>query len=193
MMRLVSLARELLSREEVEEIVINMTSARLTLTVRPDRVEELLRESLEKARSFYGGLGSIREVGESELGDGTIELVISLNRGKLRDLISRARERGDEVVGLESWEDDLRARILLRSASIERALGPIIEDLKKLGFIVEYAGAELEASKTAIFAPPPTAAEFRSSDLGGSASIPLKYRAYLDLCLDLSNRYLFAI
>ncbi|MDK2372304.1 MAG: hypothetical protein QI197_02880 [Candidatus Korarchaeota archaeon] len=194
MRELLSVARSLWERPEVEEVVVNFTSARVTVVINPSYMENLLREALEEAKSSYEGIGHLRELGESDLEDGTFELNLSVERGRLKDLESLAKRRGDEIVGLEIEEGELRARILLRSASVERVLNPLMEELKELKFIVEFAGAELEVSKAAIFAPPPVASVSKVvSSAPASLSIPLKYRAYLDLCMELGNHYLSAI
>ncbi len=194
MRELLLVARSLWERPEVEEVVVNFTSTRVTVMISPSYMENLLREALEEAKSSYEGIGHLRELGESDLEDGTFELNLSVERGRLKDLESLAKRRGDEIVGLEIEEGELRARILLRSASVERVLNPLMEELKELKFIVEFAGAELEVSKAAIFAPPPVASVSKVvSSVPASLSIPLKYRAYLDLCMELGNHYLSTI
>ncbi len=193
MRELMSVAKNLRDRPEVEEVVVNFTSARVTVVVDPAYVENLLRDALEKAKSSYEEFGPLKELGESELEDGTFELTLSVERGRFRDLESLARKRGDEIVGLEIGNGELKAKILLRSASVESAVKPLMEELKKLKFIVEFAGAELEISKSAVFAPPPVS--LGSKVAGGQTllSVPLKYRAYLDLCMELGNHYLSTI
>ncbi|GEM_PF-3420535 len=194
MRELLSVARSLWERPEVEEVVVNFTSARVTVVISPSFMENLLKEALEEAKSSYEGIGLLRELGESDLEDGTFELNLSVERGRLKDLKSLAKRRGDEIVGLEIEEGELRARILLRSASVESVLKPLMEELKELKFIVEFAGAELEVSKAAIFAPPPGASVSNVvNSEPASLSIPLKYRAYLDLCMELGNHYLSTI
>ncbi len=194
MRELLSVARSLRNRPEVEEVIVNFTSARVTVVISPSYVENLLRKALEEAKSSYEGFGPLRELGESDLEDGTFELTLSVERGRFRDLESLAKRRGDEIIGLEIEEGEFRAKVLLRSASIERILKPLMEELKKLKFIVEFAGAELEVSKAAIFAPPPVASVPKVTSGGlASLSIPLKYRAYLDLCMELGNHYLSTI
>ena len=192
MRELLSVAKSLKDRPEVEEVVVNFTSARVTVVISPDYVEGLLRNALGEARTSYGEFGPLKELGESDLGDGTFELTLSIERGRLRDLESLVKRRGDEIVGLEVDNGELRAKILLRSSSVENLLKPLMEELRELRFIVEFAGAELEVSRAAIFAPPPVVSVPR---VGGSASlsIPLKYRAYLDLCMELGNYYLSTI
>ncbi len=192
MRELLSVAKSLVDRPEVEEVVVNFTSARLTVVISPDYVESLLRNALEEAKTSYEKFGPLKELGESDLGDGTFELTLSVERRKLRDLESLVKRRGDEIVGLEAGNGELRVRILLRSSSVESLLRPLMEEFEKLRFIVEFAGAELEASKAAIFAPPPIASVPRVGGLA-SLSIPLKYRAYLDLCMELGNYYLSTI
>ncbi len=194
MRELLSVARSLRDRPEVEEVVVNFTSARVTAVISPSYVENLLREALEEAKSSYEGFGPLKGLGESDLEDGIFELTLSVEKGRLRDLESLAKRRGDEIVGLEIEGGELRARVLLRSASVESVLKPLMEELKKLKFIVEFAGAELEVSKAAIFAPPPVASVSKVVTGGpASLSIPLKYKAYLDLCMKLGNHYLSTI
>ncbi len=183
----ISVARELVSRPEIQEVIVNLASARITVVVDPNFLERKLEGLLDEAKSYYGKLGSLRELREYEFEDGVFELALSIEKGKLKYLEDLAEGRGDYITGLEERkrEGALIVRILLRSSSIEKAIEPIGEELSKLKFIVEYAGAELDASRAAIFTPSIAIPSKVSNQT--SLIIPLKYRAYIDLCFKLNN------
>lgn len=183
MRELLMLARELYRRPEIDEVTANFTSARVTVVLSSDYVEKLLKAAIHEAKSFYGRFGLLKEMSESEFEDGTFEMTLSIERGRLDDLESAVGERGDEITSMGLIEGDLRVKILLRSSSVERVVEPLVEELKNLGFMVEYAGTELEASKIAIFSPPTSS--MRSGGMATSISTPMKYRVYLNLCMRL--------
>lgn len=182
MRELILIAEELYRRPEIEEVIINFTSARITVVLSPDYTESLLKEAVQDEKSFYGRFGLLKELSESEFENGVFEITLSTEKKKLEDLEYAVEKRGDEVTGIEVLSGDLRVKILLRSSSIERVVGPLMEEFKGLGFIVEYAGAELEASKTAIFAAPQTSNTILRG-VSGFTSAPMRYRVYLDLCM----------
>ncbi len=183
----ISVARELAIRPEIQEVIVNLASARITVVIDPNFLERRLKDLLDEAKSYYGKFGSLRELREYEFEDGLFELALSVEKDKLKYLEGLAEGRGDYIASLEKREGAFIVRILLKSSSIEKAIEPIEEELSKLKFIVEYAGAELDASKTAIFTPS-IAIPGKASKAPPSLAIPLRYRVYLDLCFRLNNR-----
>ncbi len=151
----------------------------------------LLAEILpEDAMSSYSKLRDIRVLEESEYEDGILELVVSIKRKDLRDLESLVRERNDEITSLEIANGELGVRILLRSASVEKAVRPLIDELRKLRFIVEYMRATPDVKGVSVFVPPPSPEVAHTGEGVGAISVPLKYKAHLDLCVRVGNHYL---
>ncbi len=182
---LASIAKGMINRPEVQEATVNLTSARITVVIDSSYLEVKLRNLLEEAKSYYGKFGTIRELKESDFEDGLFELAIAI-RESLEDLEKVVKEKGDHIIGLGRRNEELIVKILLKSSSVEKAIEPLKNEFLKLGFLVEYAGAELEASKTAIFTPFIAPAEEKIT-ASQSLSVPLKYKAYLDLCLRLDR------
>ncbi len=183
---LVSIAKEMVSRPDIQEVVVNLTSSRITVVVDPNFLETKLRNLLDEARRWYMRFGTLKGLKESDIEDGLFELAISI-KGEFEDLENAVKKRGDYITGLERKGNELIVRILLKSSSVERVIESFKEAFSKPKFIVEYSGAELEASKTAIFTPFMTPTGEMSAAHQFSLSIPLKYRAYLDLCLRLDH------
>ena len=140
--------------------------------------------------SSYSKLRDIRVLEESEYEDGILELVVPIKRKDLRDLKSLVRERNDKITSLEIANGELGVRILLRSASVEKTVRPLIDELRKLRFIVEYVRATPDVEGVSVFVPPPSSEVARTGEGVGAISVPLKYKAHLDLCVRVSNRYL---
>ncbi len=171
---IVELAIALSKRNEFSEVNVNFQAARITVVVDPKYVEPKMKELINEAMKSYEKVGKIVELEESEIYIGAIEMVIEVD--ELRELEEVVIERGDFIQALSVTPSGMRVKVLLDSASVEKAVSEIVDYLSGLG-VVEFVEAELETSKLAIFSP-------MSSTTPGLVILPpLRYKAYIDLCL----------
>ncbi len=171
------IAESLLERSEVMEVDVNFQAARMTVVIDPYYVEDRMKSLLDEARKVYEHYGKIVEFVESENYIGAIEAVLEVKEGELAEVERVAAERGDFIQSVSITQLGMRVKILLDSASVERAIKEVMDYLKKLGGVVEFVEAELETSKLAIFSP------MSSISPGVAIFPPLRYKAYVDVCL----------
>ncbi len=176
-LKIAGMAKSLAGRDEIIEVDVNFQAARITIVINPHYVESRMKSLLNDARMSYERYGRIVEFVESEYYIGAIEAVLETSEDKLKDVEEIAASRGDFIQSISITPLGMRVRILLDSASVERAIREVVEELKGDELIVEFVEAELETSKLAIFSP------MSSMSPGVAILPPLRYKAYVDLCL----------
>ncbi len=176
-LKIAEVAKSLAERDEIIEVDVNFQAARITVVIDPHYVESRMKTLLNDARKSYERYGRIVEFVESEHYIGAIEAVLEISEDRLGKVEEIAASRGDFVQSVSITPLGMKVRILLDSASVERAIRRIMEELKSGDWIVEFVEAELETSKLAIFSP------MSSVSPGVAILPPLRYKAYVDLCL----------